>query len=275
MKSGYIYILSNDAFPGFLKIGRTNRNPLDRAKELSTTGVPAPFVVEHFVFVSDAMAGERLIHNALEMRGQRYSTKREFFEMSVPEAVNLLDELLQVVKIEDGVSVDSSSFKSEQKPNFSLERELSDYIYSSLKIPEYNEEVEQEKALELEQKLKLIGHRGSPTAFKVISNIYERNYPSSLKFKEYYLLYLEFLKLSSYQLGLTSTYGKEKRLEVGREVAEYLSILADKNWLIESDFPLVQTFLIEGDALIYEGYINKVSRKGFLPIKHQETAQNL
>lgn len=45
-QTGYIYILYNQTANGFVKIGKTQRNPEDRSKELSSaTGVPTPFTV--------------------------------------------------------------------------------------------------------------------------------------------------------------------------------------------------------------------------------------
>lgn len=41
---GIVYVLSNRAMPGLVKIGMTTRPELDtRLKELYTTGVPVPF----------------------------------------------------------------------------------------------------------------------------------------------------------------------------------------------------------------------------------------
>ena len=45
--TGIVYVLSNRAMPGLVKIGMTTRHELDaRLKELYTTGVPVPFDVE-------------------------------------------------------------------------------------------------------------------------------------------------------------------------------------------------------------------------------------
>ena len=45
--TGIVYVLSNRAMPGLVKIGMTTRKELDtRLKELYTTGVPIPFDVE-------------------------------------------------------------------------------------------------------------------------------------------------------------------------------------------------------------------------------------
>lgn len=274
MKSGYVYILSNEAFPGFLKIGRTKKSPEARAKELSTTGVPSPFKVDYSTFVDDADALEVLVHKALELKGYRYNLKREFFEISLGEAVSLIEGLLFLVRVEESSSLEES-FQDQITPNFSQETELTEFIYSSIKLPDYGKEIEQEEAQELESRLASIGYKGCPQAFKLISEIYEKHYISSLKFKEYYLIYLDFLRKSSYYSGTFSTYDRNKREEVGKELAEFLATLSDKGWLTSIDFSTAQSFLIEGDALIYEGYINQVSRRGFLSNKHQEIAINL
>jgi hypothetical protein len=50
--AGFVYILSNSAFLHFIKIGKSERNPVDfRIAELYTTSVPQQFVVEYYAFV--------------------------------------------------------------------------------------------------------------------------------------------------------------------------------------------------------------------------------
>lgn len=49
---GYVYVLSNPAMPGLVKIGRSENDPRIRAQQLYTTGVPAPFKVE-FAWLAD------------------------------------------------------------------------------------------------------------------------------------------------------------------------------------------------------------------------------
>ena len=45
--AGFVYIMSNPAFPQLLKIGKSGKDPTgDRVKELNQTGVPEPFKVE-------------------------------------------------------------------------------------------------------------------------------------------------------------------------------------------------------------------------------------
>ena len=46
-KEEYVYVLSNPSFnENLLKIGFTRKNPIERAEELCTSGLPTPFVVE-------------------------------------------------------------------------------------------------------------------------------------------------------------------------------------------------------------------------------------
>ena len=76
--------------PGLLKIGRTDRHPEQRARELQTTGVPNPFVLEHYVDVEDSVHAEVQIHGLLQGKGARPSTDREFFSISLNEAIEAL-----------------------------------------------------------------------------------------------------------------------------------------------------------------------------------------
>lgn len=82
---GFVYVLSNVAMPGYLKIGHTGLLADDRAKKLFTTGVPEPFTVELRLTTSSPHAVERAAHRLLgEFRHRR---DREFFKMPVLEAV--------------------------------------------------------------------------------------------------------------------------------------------------------------------------------------------
>lgn len=87
--SGYIYLLTNPSMEGLVKIGKTNRNPRERAQELgSTTGVPTPFTLVFDVEVNDCAKAEEYAHAQLEQ--YRVSNRREFFEVPVNKAVKVL-----------------------------------------------------------------------------------------------------------------------------------------------------------------------------------------
>lgn len=64
---GFVYVLSNPAMPGLVKVGYTTGDPERRAAELSsTTGVPSKFVVEWFLpIVGDPRAVEHRAHAKL------------------------------------------------------------------------------------------------------------------------------------------------------------------------------------------------------------------
>lgn len=92
MSKGYVYILSNPSMPGLVKIGRTIRSVDGRASELYQTGVPTPFVVEHFVLSPNCVELEGDIHGM--MPDLRVGVGREFFRCDAQQARDLLDEAL-------------------------------------------------------------------------------------------------------------------------------------------------------------------------------------
>ena len=70
--AGYVYALINPSMEGLVKVGRTTRDPRDRAQELSlATGVPTPFLLAFFRFFSDSRQGEQYVHALLERQGYR------------------------------------------------------------------------------------------------------------------------------------------------------------------------------------------------------------
>ncbi|WP_424967316.1 GIY-YIG nuclease family protein [Dinoroseobacter sp. S375] len=84
MSEGYVYALTNSAMPGLIKIGKTTRDPHDRAREISSgTGVPAPFEVHCAVFCPNCHAAEREAHRVLA--DLRLNDDREFFRCEMHE----------------------------------------------------------------------------------------------------------------------------------------------------------------------------------------------
>ena len=86
-KPGFVYVLENDYF-GALKIGFSQRHPLDRAKELWTTGVPAPFVVRFAMWSASANILELRAHE--HFKDVRVSECREFFDIDLESVVAFL-----------------------------------------------------------------------------------------------------------------------------------------------------------------------------------------
>ncbi len=84
-----VYVLTNEAIPGLVKIGMTTLDdPSQRADQLYTTGVPLPFDVEYSAKVPRAKDIEAALHNAF--RDSRVNPKREFFEIQADQAIGIL-----------------------------------------------------------------------------------------------------------------------------------------------------------------------------------------
>lgn len=88
-KKGYVYILVNPAFPGFLKVGKTTKVPETRARELSSgSGVPAPYAVAWDELVTDCDHVEKMIHQQLAHTRSRKD--REFFAVPLKTAISIV-----------------------------------------------------------------------------------------------------------------------------------------------------------------------------------------
>lgn len=82
-----IYILINEAMPGYVKIGRST-NLEQRIRSLDTTSVPLPFECFYACTVTDSQFVERQLHDAF--MDHRVRSSREFFEISPERAVAAL-----------------------------------------------------------------------------------------------------------------------------------------------------------------------------------------
>ena len=79
-KEGWVYILTNEAMPGLVKIGYTMNDPTIRAEELSSdTGVPLPFVIAYKALVVNPKQIEQEVHGKLDSK--RLNDKREFLNV--------------------------------------------------------------------------------------------------------------------------------------------------------------------------------------------------
>jgi hypothetical protein len=81
----WVYVLSNPASPGLLKIGYTKKFPEERAKQISSaTGVALPYKVEWAYQCFNGEMVEREVHHKL--KAQRINSSKEFFQVSLEEA---------------------------------------------------------------------------------------------------------------------------------------------------------------------------------------------
>ncbi len=89
MAKGIVYILTNRAMPGWVKIGRCEPHLLDqRIRQLSNTSVPFAFECEYAALVENASEVEARVHRLLG--SIRRNPKREFFEMPAEVAKEAL-----------------------------------------------------------------------------------------------------------------------------------------------------------------------------------------
>lgn len=89
-KPGWVYVLTNEAMPGLVKIGLTTRTPKERAAELSSSsGVPLPFVVAWARAVSGCDYVEKAVHRMLD--DKRVNGKRESFQVDVAKAREVIE----------------------------------------------------------------------------------------------------------------------------------------------------------------------------------------
>lgn len=92
-----IYVLTNEAMPGYVKIGRTSTNLEQRIRELnSSTSVPLPFTAFYACTVNDAQFVEHQLHDAFD--DNRINPRREFFQIA-PERVVAALKLAEVENI--------------------------------------------------------------------------------------------------------------------------------------------------------------------------------
>ena len=91
-----VYVLTNPAMPGLVKIGKTTQLEVEeRMKQLYSTGVPVPFDCAFACKVKDATDVEKALHLAFGMT--RINPNREFFKLG-PERVIAV---LQLLKVDD------------------------------------------------------------------------------------------------------------------------------------------------------------------------------
>ncbi|MBK6819510.1 MAG: GIY-YIG nuclease family protein [Bacteroidetes bacterium] len=77
---GIVYVLTNPAMPGIIKIGRTNQEDVKyRMSQLYSTGVPLHFECVYAAKVSNYEKVEKALHIAFGL--DRLNPNREFFEI--------------------------------------------------------------------------------------------------------------------------------------------------------------------------------------------------
>ena len=112
MNGGIVYVLTNPAMPGIVKIGKTCRELDNRLSELYSTGVPLPFECAYAARVEDESQVERAFH--LAFAPNRVNNRREFFSIEPEQAIGLLG-LLAVEDVTPEVQALADSVDPESK----------------------------------------------------------------------------------------------------------------------------------------------------------------
>lgn len=94
---GIVYLLTNEAMPGYVKIGKTTTSVEQRILELSrSSAVPLPFECYYAARVRDMSKVEEACHDAFG--GHRINPRREFFSIA-PERVVAILKLLALEEV--------------------------------------------------------------------------------------------------------------------------------------------------------------------------------
>ena len=128
-----IYVLTNEAMDGLVKIGRTSTSVEQRIKELDNTSIPLPFQCFYAGEVADSVYVETHLHRAFA--DKRVRNNREFFRVDpnqVRSAIMLANP--KDVTPRNDVVVDASDVQALQKASAVQDRR-SRLKFSELNIP--------------------------------------------------------------------------------------------------------------------------------------------
>lgn len=99
---GYVYILSNESFPGLLKIGASKIGGHRRSEELYSAGVPTPFKLEFEIFCDNAFRAEAIAHDDLD--DYRENRQREFFRIDKSLAVKRITSVVISDSLDESIN---------------------------------------------------------------------------------------------------------------------------------------------------------------------------
>ena len=81
---GWVYVITNKAMSGIVKVGHSTKDPELRAKELESTGVPGRYEVEYDILIKEL---------------KDFRVDKEWFRCSVEEAVTAIKKVIENKKI--------------------------------------------------------------------------------------------------------------------------------------------------------------------------------
>ena len=103
-KGQYVYVLTNEAYPEVCKIGKAV-SPISRIKQINGAGTVSEWQLRWALPVSNGYALENIVHQHLEdVRMSSFQgSSREFFEISLEEAIKTIENFGEMFKTSDGI----------------------------------------------------------------------------------------------------------------------------------------------------------------------------
>jgi len=103
-KGQYVYVLTNEAYPGICKIGKAV-SPISRVKQINGAGIVSEWQLRWALPVSNGYALETIVHQHLEtVRMNSFQgSSREFFEITLEEAIQTIENFGEMFKVNEGI----------------------------------------------------------------------------------------------------------------------------------------------------------------------------
>lgn len=119
MAKGWVYVITNKAMPGLVKVGYSMKDPELRAQELNHTGSPHPYEVEYDALVDEPRDIEAAAHKMLAS----YSEGKEWFRCTPADAVGVIRDLSRdCLKFENYRKVDRERVERLEQERLAAQR---------------------------------------------------------------------------------------------------------------------------------------------------------
>jgi hypothetical protein len=98
-KGRFVYVLTNEAYPGFVKIGKAV-NPMRRVEQINGAGVVSEWKLRYSLPVENDYIIENSVHKYLAefRRGTDQGSSREFFQVTLEHAIEVIEMLAKEVR---------------------------------------------------------------------------------------------------------------------------------------------------------------------------------
>lgn len=136
MSEGIVYVLTNEAMPGLVKIGYTTQAINDRLSNLYSTGVPLPFECAFACHTENIEELEKALHAAFAPN--RINPKREFFQIEASQVIPLLkycNHAQQEVTEEVQKELDKDVSEQEEAAERKFRKKRAKFDFQEMGIP--------------------------------------------------------------------------------------------------------------------------------------------